>query len=63
MGTSALEFEKPIAELEKQIEELRRSAEERKLDVAPEIAPLQARLSELRQEVYRNLTPLQRVQA
>ena len=62
MGTSALEFEKPIAELEKQIDELRRVAEERKLDVVPEIAPLQEKLHELRREVYRNLTPIQRVQ-
>jgi acetyl-CoA carboxylase carboxyl transferase subunit alpha len=62
VGTSALEFEKPIAELEKQIEELRKSAEERKLDVTPEIAPLQARLLEMRRDVYKNLTALQRVQ-
>ncbi|MCL4214158.1 MAG: acetyl-CoA carboxylase carboxyltransferase subunit alpha [Gemmatimonadales bacterium] len=62
MGTSALEFEKPIAELEKQIDELRRVAEERKLDVVPEIAPLQEKLHELRRDVYRNLTPIQRVQ-
>ncbi len=62
MGTSALEFEKPIAELEKQIDELRRVAEERKLDVVPEIAPLQEKLVELRREVYRHLTPIQRVQ-
>ena len=62
MGTSAMEFERPIAELEKQIDELRRVAEERKLDVAPEITPLQEKLVELRREVYRNLTPIQRVQ-
>lgn len=62
MGTSALEFEKPIAELEKQIDELRRMAEERKLDVDEQIAPLQTKLGELRREVYRNLTPIQRVQ-
>jgi acetyl-CoA carboxylase carboxyl transferase subunit alpha len=62
VGTSALEFEKPIAELEKQIEELRKSAEDRKLDVTPEIAPLQARLVEMRRDVYKNLTALQRVQ-
>lgn len=62
MGTSALEFEKPIVELEKQIEELRRVAEERKLDVDQQIAPLQQRLGDLRREVYRNLTPIQRVQ-
>ena len=62
MGTSALEFERPIAELEKQIDELRRVAEERKLDVEPEIAPLMEKLNVLRREVYRTLTPIQRVQ-
>lgn len=62
MGTSALEFEKPLAELEKQIEEVRRVAEEQKLDVDQQIAPLQAKLGEMRREVYKNLSPLQRVQ-
>jgi acetyl-CoA carboxylase carboxyl transferase subunit alpha len=58
----ALEFEKPIAELERQIEELRRLAGQRSLDVQREIAPLEERLAELRSEIYRNLTPFQRVQ-
>lgn len=58
----ALEFEKPIAELERQIEELRRLATTRSLDVAREIAPLEEKLAELRTEVYRSLTPFQRVQ-
>lgn len=62
MGTSALEFEKPLAELEKQIEEIRKVAEEQKLDVNLQIAPLQAKLGDMRRDVYRNLTPLQRVQ-
>jgi acetyl-CoA carboxylase carboxyl transferase subunit alpha len=62
MGTSALEFEKPLAELEKQIEEVRRVAEEQKLDVDSQIAPLQVKLGELRADIYRKLTPLQRVQ-
>jgi len=62
MGTSALEFEKPLAELEKQIEEVRRVAEEQKLDVNAQIAPLQEKLGEMRAQVYKNLTPLQRVQ-
>ena len=62
MGTSALEFEKPLAELEKQIEEVRRVAEEQKLDVDTQIAPLQEKLGAMRADVYRNLTPLQRVQ-
>ena len=57
-----LEFERPIADLEKQIEELKKLAGERDLDVANEIAPLERKLKDLRVEIYRNLTPLQRVQ-
>ncbi len=58
----ALDFEKPIAELERQIDELKRLATQRSLDVGREIAPLEAKLAELRTEIYRNLTPYQRVQ-
>src|SRR6476619_4346679 len=59
---TALEFEKPIVELEKQIDELKRLADERQLDVSDEIAPLERKLVELRADIYKNLTPLQRVQ-
>jgi acetyl-CoA carboxylase carboxyl transferase subunit alpha len=62
MATAALDFEKPIVELEKQIDELKRLADDRSLDVQAEIAPLERKLGELRSEIYRNLTPLQRVQ-
>jgi acetyl-CoA carboxylase carboxyl transferase subunit alpha len=62
MGTSALEFEKPIVELEKQIEELRKSAEEKSIDMSAELAPFEKKLAELRSEIYRNLTPVQKVQ-
>jgi acetyl-CoA carboxylase carboxyl transferase subunit alpha len=61
MATAALDFEKPIAELERQIEDLKRLATERSLDVGREIAPLEAKLAELRAEIFRNLTPYQRV--
>ncbi len=61
-STPTLEFERPIAELEKQIDELKRLADDQKLPVASDIAPLEQRLQSLRQQVYRNLTPLQRVQ-
>jgi acetyl-CoA carboxylase carboxyl transferase subunit alpha len=57
-----MEFEKPIAELERQIEELKKTAGKRQLSVTDEIAPLERKLGELRAEVYRNLTPFQRVQ-
>ncbi len=62
MGTSALEFEKPLVEIEKQIEELKRLAGEREISVDAEIAPLEAKLVTLRNEIYANLTPIQRVQ-
>jgi acetyl-CoA carboxylase carboxyl transferase subunit alpha len=62
MATATLEFEKPIFELEKQIDELKRLAGEQQLEVHEEIAPLEKKLVALREEIYRNLTPLQRVQ-
>ena len=62
MATASLDFEKPIAELEKQIDELKKTASDRQLDVTQEIAPLEQKLAALREEIYKNLTPLQRVQ-
>jgi acetyl-CoA carboxylase carboxyl transferase subunit alpha len=59
---TSLDFEKPIAELEKQIDELKRLAGDRQVDVESEIEPLRQKLSTLRVEIYKNLTPLQRVQ-
>ena len=57
-----LDFEKPIFELEKKIDELK------KLDIgdnkvlAPEIQRLEAKVEELRDTIYQNLTRWQRVQ-
>ncbi|MGD0483285.1 MAG: acetyl-CoA carboxylase carboxyltransferase subunit alpha [Gemmatimonadales bacterium] len=62
MASYALDFEKPIAELERQIDELKRLATDRELDVQREIAPLAEKLALLRSDIYRNLTPYQRVQ-
>jgi acetyl-CoA carboxylase carboxyl transferase subunit alpha len=62
MATATLEFEKPIAELERQIDELKRMADEQSLDVTAEIEPLERKLGELRVDIYKTLTPLQRVQ-
>jgi acetyl-CoA carboxylase carboxyl transferase subunit alpha len=61
-STPTLEFEKPIFELERQIDELKRLAGDQQIHVDAEIAPLEKKLTELRQEVYRNLSPLQRLQ-
>ena len=57
-----LEFEKPLLDLERQIVHLKRMAEGQHLDVHAEIAPLEQKLSELRREIYGDLTPIQRVQ-
>ncbi|MCZ6760709.1 MAG: acetyl-CoA carboxylase carboxyltransferase subunit alpha [Gemmatimonadetes bacterium] len=62
MTVAILEFEKPLIELERQIERLRRLASEREIEVEDDVAPLQAKLGELRREIYSNLTPMQRVQ-
>ncbi|MGH7560604.1 MAG: acetyl-CoA carboxylase carboxyltransferase subunit alpha [Gemmatimonadales bacterium] len=56
-----LDFEKPLLELERQIDELKRVGDERKIDVDDELRLLEAKLDALRQEIYRNLTPMQRV--
>src|SRR5687768_9882668 len=61
-AATTMEFEKPIAELEKQVDELRRLAGERQMSVDDTIGPLEQKLTELRVEIYRSLTPLQRVQ-
>jgi acetyl-CoA carboxylase carboxyl transferase subunit alpha len=61
-AATTMEFEKPIAELEKQIDELRKLAGDRQMSVNDTIAPLEQKLAELRTEIYRSLTPLQRVQ-
>jgi acetyl-CoA carboxylase carboxyl transferase subunit alpha len=58
---TTLEFEKPIVELQNQIDELKKMAEKQQLTVGDEIAPLEKRLADLRVEIYRNLSPLQRV--
>ncbi|MDX2194174.1 MAG: acetyl-CoA carboxylase carboxyltransferase subunit alpha [Gemmatimonadales bacterium] len=58
-----LDFEKPLVELERQIEDLKRLHEERtEVDIAAELGGLERKLEEMRAEIYRNLTPIQRVQ-
>ncbi|HEX9165693.1 MAG TPA: acetyl-CoA carboxylase carboxyltransferase subunit alpha [Gemmatimonadales bacterium] len=56
-----LDVEKPIQDLDRQIEELRRLGGESGLDVDAELRLLEAKLATMRQEVYGNLTPMQRV--
>ncbi|MGH7674811.1 MAG: acetyl-CoA carboxylase carboxyltransferase subunit alpha [Gemmatimonadales bacterium] len=61
MATHTLDFERPLLDIERQIEELKKVAGDR-LDVAKDIRPLEAQLATLRAEIYRTLTPMQRVQ-
>ncbi len=56
-----LDFEKPLLELERQIEDLKRIGTERQIDIDGELQGLQSKLELLRAEIYRELTPLQRV--
>jgi acetyl-CoA carboxylase carboxyl transferase subunit alpha len=57
-----LSFEKPICELEERIEQIRELAQENDVDVSEEIHQLETRLVQLRQEIFSNLTPAQRLQ-
>jgi acetyl-CoA carboxylase carboxyl transferase subunit alpha len=59
--THALEFEKPLAELERQIDELQRVGKERGIEVDDELRALEAKLQAKRADIYRTLTPMQRV--
>lgn len=62
MTPEAFEWEKPLVELERRIAELRSFSEEKGIDLSGEIATLEERAVALRQSIYRNLTPWQRVQ-
>ena len=60
MGKVVLDFEKPIMELEQKIEEMRGLSDN--LDIADEITTLEKKVSQLRENVFSNLTRWQRVQ-
>lgn len=60
MTKQILEFEKPIIELEQKIEEMHKLSGE--LDIEDEIKKLEGKVSELRTNIYSNLTRWQRVQ-
>ena len=61
MAIYTLDFEKPLLELDRQIDELKRVGDERGIDVDRELGMLQSTLDSLRNEIYRTLTPMQRV--
>lgn len=57
-----LDFEKPLVELEARITQIRELAEENEVDVSDKIRQLEERANQLRQEIFNNLTPSQRLQ-
>jgi acetyl-CoA carboxylase carboxyl transferase subunit alpha len=57
-----LDFEKPIAELEGKIEELRHLSDGEGLNIAEEVAKLQAKVERQLRQTYQKLTPWQKVQ-
>ena len=60
--TILLDFEKPLAELESRIDQIRQLAEENGVDVSDQIHQLEARATQLRQEIFSSLSPAQRLQ-
>lgn len=62
MNGSGLNFEKPILELERKIEELKNFTSQEDIDLTSEIKRLEAKLKEVKKNIFNSLTPWQRVQ-
>lgn len=62
MKRQYLEFEKPIFELQQQLDKLKRQAEKEKLDLSEEMEAITSKIRKTRSDIYKNLTPWQRVQ-
>lgn len=60
--TFLLDFEKPLAELETRIDQIRQLADENGVDVSEQIHLLELRSTQLRSEIFSNLSPMQRLQ-
>lgn len=58
-----LDFEKPLAELENRINQIRELAKDcSSVDVSEQITQLEAKATQLRQEIFSSLSPVQRLQ-
>jgi acetyl-CoA carboxylase carboxyl transferase subunit alpha len=57
-----LDFEKPMSELERKLEEMKTLAKENNVDVSDAISLLENNITDLRKEIFENLTRWQRVQ-
>jgi len=58
----ALDFERPLLELEAKIEELRRFTSEKGIDFTDEIVILEKKARDMKESIYSQLTPWQKVQ-
>jgi acetyl-CoA carboxylase carboxyl transferase subunit alpha len=61
MKIQPLAFEKPIVELEKKLEEIKRHSRSQDINLDPEVQRMQAKIDELKRDVYARLTAWQRV--
>ena len=57
-----LPYEQPLLELRSKIEELRKFSEEKGIDFSDEIKLLEERYAKLEEELYANLTAIERMQ-
>lgn len=60
MGKTILDFEKPVYELEQKLEEMKKSSD--RLGIEKEIAHIEIKVSQLKEELYKDLSRWQRVQ-
>jgi len=60
MGKTILDFEKPVFELEQKLEEMKKSSG--RLGIDKEINRIEAKVSQLKEELYKDLSRWQRVQ-
>jgi acetyl-CoA carboxylase carboxyl transferase subunit alpha len=57
-----LDFEKPLVELEEQIDQIRQLARDSEVDVSQQLLQLETLASRRREEIFRSLTPSQKIQ-
>jgi acetyl-CoA carboxylase carboxyl transferase subunit alpha len=60
MGKTILDFEKPVFELEQKLEEMKKSSD--RLGIEKEIARIETKVAQLKEELYKDLSRWQRVQ-
>lgn len=57
-----LDFEKPLSELESRITQIRQLAQDNNVDVSEQLKQLETRSHQLKQEIFGNLSPAQKLQ-